>query len=60
MYVMYYMPLLWWWQLVMILIKTNHPSLRVGCHNHRVDVPIKIMKYLNGRDNGCIGAQMSP
>jgi hypothetical protein len=33
MYVMYYASILWCWQLVMILIKTNHPCLRVGHHS---------------------------
>jgi hypothetical protein len=28
---MYYVSSIWWWQLVMILIKTNHSFLRVGC-----------------------------
>jgi hypothetical protein len=32
MYVMYYASLLQWWQLVMILVKTDHPYLRVGHH----------------------------
>jgi hypothetical protein len=30
MYVMYYALILWCWQLVWILVKTNHPCLRVG------------------------------
>jgi hypothetical protein len=29
---MYYVPLLRWWQLVMILATTNRPYLNVGCH----------------------------
>jgi hypothetical protein len=33
MYVMYYAPMLWCWQLVRILVKTNHPYLRIGRHN---------------------------
>jgi hypothetical protein len=33
MYVIYYTSLLRWWQPVMILIMTNHPCLRAGCHN---------------------------
>jgi hypothetical protein len=32
MYVMYYMPILWCWHLVRILVRTNHPYLRVACH----------------------------
>jgi hypothetical protein len=28
--------------------------------DHRVDVSINIMKYLNGPHNGCIGPQISP
>jgi hypothetical protein len=32
MYVMYYAPMLRCWQLIRILVKTNHPCLRVGCH----------------------------
>jgi hypothetical protein len=31
MYVMYYTSMLRCWQLVRILVKTNHPCLRVGC-----------------------------
>jgi hypothetical protein len=34
MYVMYYVTMLWCWQIVWILIRTNHPYLRVGCHIH--------------------------
>jgi hypothetical protein len=30
MYVMYYASMLWYWQLVRILVMTNHPCLRVG------------------------------
>jgi hypothetical protein len=33
MYVMYYASMLQYWQLVRILVRTNHPSLMVGCHN---------------------------
>jgi hypothetical protein len=33
MYVMYYASMLWCWQLVGILVRTNHPCLRVGCHS---------------------------
>jgi hypothetical protein len=32
MYVMYYASILRCWQLVRILVRTNHPCLRVGCH----------------------------
>jgi hypothetical protein len=32
MYAMYYASTLRCWQLVKILIRTNHPCLRVGCH----------------------------
>jgi hypothetical protein len=32
MYVLHYMTMLRCWQLVWILIRTNHPCLRVGCH----------------------------
>jgi hypothetical protein len=32
MYVMYYVSTLRCWQLIMILVKTNHPCLRVGHH----------------------------
>jgi hypothetical protein len=32
MYVIYYVPMLQCWQLVRILVKTNHPCLMVGCH----------------------------
>jgi hypothetical protein len=35
MHVMYYASMLWCWQLVMILIKTNHHFLRVGCQRLR-------------------------
>jgi hypothetical protein len=30
---MYYVSLLWWWHLVMILVRTDHPYLRVGRHS---------------------------
>jgi hypothetical protein len=30
---MYYAPMLWCWQLVRILVKTNHPCLKVGHHS---------------------------
>jgi hypothetical protein len=33
MYVMYYASMLRCWQLVWILVKTNHPYLRVGRHS---------------------------
>jgi hypothetical protein len=33
MYVMYYTSMLRCWQLVRILVMTNHPYLRVGCHS---------------------------
>jgi hypothetical protein len=33
MYEMYYVSMLRYWQLVRILVRTNHPCLRVGCHN---------------------------
>jgi hypothetical protein len=32
MYVMYYAPTLQCWQLIRILVRTNHPCLRVGRH----------------------------
>jgi hypothetical protein len=32
MYVMYYASMLWCWQLIRILVRTNHPCLRVGHH----------------------------
>jgi hypothetical protein len=32
MYGMYYASMLRCWQLVRILVRTNHPCLRVGCH----------------------------
>jgi hypothetical protein len=38
MYVMYYALILQCWQLIMILVKTNHPYLRVGCHIGIVNV----------------------
>jgi hypothetical protein len=33
MYAMYYASMLQCYQLVRILVRTNHPCLRVGCHN---------------------------
>jgi hypothetical protein len=42
MYVMYYASMLQCWQLIRILVKTNHPCSRVGCHK------IKLAKYENG------------
>jgi hypothetical protein len=32
---MYYVSLLWWWHPVMILVRTGHSCLRVGCHTKR-------------------------
>jgi hypothetical protein len=32
MYAMYYVSTLWCWQLIRILVRTNHPCSRVGCH----------------------------
>jgi hypothetical protein len=32
MYVLYYASMLQCWQLVWILVRTNHPRLGVGCH----------------------------
>jgi hypothetical protein len=34
MYVMYYMSMLRYWQLIRILVRTNHPCLRVRHHTH--------------------------
>jgi hypothetical protein len=34
MYVMYYASMLQCWQLIRILVRTNHPCLRVGHHTH--------------------------
>jgi hypothetical protein len=36
MYAMYYMLILQCWQLVRILVRTNHPCLRVGRYKCRV------------------------
>jgi hypothetical protein len=33
MYAMYYASMLRCWQLIRILIRTNHPCLMVGCHS---------------------------
>jgi hypothetical protein len=33
MYAMYYASMLQCWQLIRILVRTNHPCLRVGCHS---------------------------
>jgi hypothetical protein len=33
MYAMYFASVLQYWQLVRIPVRTNHPCLRVGCHN---------------------------
>jgi hypothetical protein len=35
MYVLYYASMLRCWHLVWILVRTNHPSLVVGCHSHQ-------------------------
>jgi hypothetical protein len=40
MYVMYYASMLRCWQLVRILVRTNHPCLRVGRHMHPPVRPI--------------------
>jgi hypothetical protein len=32
MYAVYYASMLRCWQLIRILVRTNYPSLRVGCH----------------------------
>jgi hypothetical protein len=37
MYAMYYASMIWYWQLIAILVRINHPCLRVGCHNHPTD-----------------------
>jgi hypothetical protein len=33
MYAMYYASMLWCWQLIRILVRTNHLCLTVGCHS---------------------------
>jgi hypothetical protein len=35
MYAMYYTSMLWCSQLIMILVRTNHPFLRVRRHNNK-------------------------
>jgi hypothetical protein len=42
MYVMYYVPMLQCWQLIRILVRTNHPCLRVGCHRSAKNEGIKM------------------
>jgi hypothetical protein len=36
MYAMYYASMLRCWQLIRILVRTNYPYLRVGCHNRQI------------------------
>jgi hypothetical protein len=36
-----------------------HVNIRHTC-DHHLDASIRIMKYLNSPDNGCIGPQISP
>jgi hypothetical protein len=38
MYVMYYVSMFRCWQLIRILVKTNHPCLRVGRHRSRASL----------------------
>jgi hypothetical protein len=42
MYVMYYALMLQCWQFVMILVKTNHPCLRVGRHTDHAEVRAEV------------------
>jgi hypothetical protein len=39
MYAMHYASMLRCWQLVKILVRTNHPCLRVGCHTKPLTRP---------------------
>jgi hypothetical protein len=45
-YVMYYASLLQWWHPVMILVRTNRPYLRVGCHTGR---PVSFVHWSKDR-----------
>jgi hypothetical protein len=48
MYAMYYASMLRCWQPIRILIRTNHPYLRVGCHNGTnifIDPPLEVQLW---------------
>jgi hypothetical protein len=47
MYVMYYASMLQCWQLIRILVRTNHPCLRVGHHTHYNQVQKLLYIFLN-------------
>jgi hypothetical protein len=50
MYAMYYASTLRCWQLVGILVGTNHPCLRVGCHRkYFVSLSIEFVVQLSTR-----------
>jgi hypothetical protein len=53
MYVMYYASMLLCWQLIRILVKTNHPRLRVGCHT---SLPVTQNPLRRGHLCHCAGA----
>jgi hypothetical protein len=40
MYAMYYASMLRYWQLIRIMVRTNHPCLRVGHHSHPPSVEL--------------------
>jgi hypothetical protein len=47
---MYYASLIWQWHPVMILVRTNHLCLRVGCHNWHDDLLLMANKTPPARD----------
>jgi hypothetical protein len=47
MYVLYYASMLWCWQLVWILVSTNHPCLGVGSHKYDAYDMIKLRSMQN-------------
>jgi hypothetical protein len=52
MYVMNYASMLRCWQLIWILVKTNHPCLRVGCHIMLPIVPLISKQAIPYRTRG--------
>jgi hypothetical protein len=66
MHAMYYAPMLRYWQLIRILVRTNHPYLRVGRHIHvrvcvtpcRPIVPVHMarLKMTRFEEKNCTGS----
>jgi hypothetical protein len=50
MYVLYYTTMLRCWQLIWILVRTNHPCLGVGCHSDLETVGLETVRGAAARD----------